>query len=172
MGLALMLGLAGGLDAQVSREYDVKAVFLFNFVTFVEWPKGALADGKPFVIGILGQDPFGATLDEVVAGEKVRQSPLQVRRCRSVEEARDCHIVFISSSEASRLPAILRQLGPLPVLTVGEMKQFAEGGGIIAFSTEDRVQLSVNAAAARRAGLSISSKLLRVAKVVEEKAAP
>lgn len=170
--LALALGLAGTLGAQPSREYDLKAVFLYNFVTFVEWPKGALPEGKPFVIGVLGQDPFGRALDEVVAGEKFRQAPLQVRRCRTVEEARQCQIVFISSSEAARLPAIMKELRAHPVLTVADMSQFLEAGGIIAFSTDNRVQLNINPAAARRAGLSISSKLLRVAKVVDEKAAP
>lgn len=170
--LALALGLAGSLAAQASREYDLKAVFLYNFVTFVDWPKDALPAQQPFVIGILGQDPFGAALDEVIAGEKFHNVPLQVRRCRTVEEARACQIVFISASEAARLPAILQDLKGRPVLTVGDTPQFLAAGGIIAFSTEARVQLHVNAAAARRAGLAISSKLLRVAKVVDEKAAP
>ena len=170
--LVLALGLAAPLAAQSSREYDLKAVFLYNFVTFVDWPKGALPDGQPFVIGVLGEDPFGAALDEVVEGEKFRNLPLQVRRCRTIEEARSCQIVFISSSEAARLPAILAELRGRPVLTVADTPKFLEAGGIIAFSTEARVQLNVNAAAARRAGLAISSKLLRVAKVVDEKASP
>jgi hypothetical protein len=170
--VALALGLAGPLGAQASREYDLKAVFLFNFATFVEWPKEALPEGRPFVIGILGRDPFGTALDEVVAGEKIGQSPLEVRRCRSVEEARECQIVFISSSEAARLPAILADLRSRPVLTVADMGHFLEAGGIIAFSTEARIQLHVNPAAARRAGLAISSKLLRVAKVVDAMAVP
>lgn len=167
--VTLAICLAGAAAAvPPSREYDLKAAFLYNFVTFVEWPKDALPEGKPLVIGILGQDPFGATLDEIVAGEKVRQSPLEVRRCRSVEEARQCHIVFISASEAARLPAIMQELRTRPVLTVADMAHFLDAGGIIAFTTDGRVQLHISPAAARRAGLSISSKLLRVAKVVEE----
>lgn len=165
----LALCLAGPLAAQPSREYDLKAVFLFNFVTFVGWPKNALPEGTPFVIGILGQDPFGAALDEVIAGEKLHQVPLQVRRCRNLEEARQCQILFISSSEAARVPAILRELRGRPVLTVADMPQFLEAGGMIAFSTGARVQLNVNPPAAQGAGLTISSKLLRVAKVVEGK---
>lgn len=170
--LVLALGLAIPLAGQPSREYDLKAVFLYNFVTFVDWPKEALADRPAFVIGVLGEDPFGRALDEVVAGEKFHHLPLQVRRCRTLEEARSCQILFISASEAARLSAILQDLRGRPVLTVADMPQFLPAGGIIAFSTEARIQLHVNAAAARRAGLVVSSKLLRVSKVVDERAAP
>jgi hypothetical protein len=170
--LLLLLALASPLVAQPSREYDLKAVFLFNFVTFVDWPAQARPENGPFIIGVLGQDPFGAALDEVIAGEKFKQAPLQARRCRTVEEASQCHILFISSSEAARLPAIMKELRGRPVLTVSDLPQFLEAGGVIAFSTDGRIQLHINAPAAQRAGLTISSKLLRVAKVVEAKAAP
>jgi hypothetical protein len=162
------LCLAGPLAGQASREYDLKAVFLFNFVTFVDWPANATPDKSPFVIGVLGEDPFGSALDEVIAGEKIRGAPLQARRCRTLEEARQCQILFISSSEAAKLPEILKDLRGRPVLTVADVPRFLEAGGIIAFSTGARLQLQVNPAAAQRAGLTISSKLLRVAKVVED----
>jgi hypothetical protein len=165
----LALVLAGPLAAQPSREYDLKAVFLFNFVTFVDWPKDAVSAQAPFVIGVLGEDPFGKALDEVIAGEKFRQSPLQARRCHTLEEARQCHILFISASEAANLPAILAELRGKPVLTVADTPRFTEAGGMIGFSTDSRVQLHINPAAARRSGLAISSKLLRMAKVVEGK---
>jgi hypothetical protein len=163
----LAFALAAPLAAQSSREYDLKAVFLFNFVTFVEWPPAARPDKGPFIIGVLGHDPFGATLDDVIAGEKIRESPLQVRRCRTVEEALECHILFISSSEAGRLPSIMRRLQGRPILTVADMPNFLESGGVIGFSTQGRIQLHINVPAAQRAGLVVSSKLLRVAKVVE-----
>ena len=168
-GFLLALCLAGPLAAQASREYDLKAVFLFNFVTFVDWPANALPDKGPFVIGVLGDDPFGNALDEVVAGETIRGVPLQVRRCRTLEEARQCQILFISASEAAKLPEILKDLRGRPVLTVADLPRFPEVGGVIGFSTGTRLQLLVNPTAAQRAGLVISSKLLRVAKVVEEK---
>lgn len=172
-GLALAVCLAGPLAAQVTREYDLKAVFLYNFATFVEWPEAARpAAGEPIIIGVLGKDPFGATLDEVVAGEKLNGHPLQVRRYKSAEEARESHILFIGASEGSRLPGILQALKGRPVLTVGDMPRFMEAGGIIAFTTEARVQLHVNAPAARLAGLNISSKLLRVATVVGDSGPP
>jgi len=148
-----------------TREYDVKAVFLFNFATFVDWPKDGLpAAGEPFVIGVLGADPFGAALDQTVAGEAIRGAPLQIRRSTKVEELKGCQILFISESERARLPAIFDTLRGRPVLTVGDSPMFVEKGGMIGFSTGAHVQLHVNPAAAKAAGLNISSKLLRVAK--------
>lgn len=172
LSVALVLALAGSAGAQASREYDLKAVFLYNFATFVEWPDDTLAADRPFTIGVLGQDPFGTVLDRVVSGEKVKGHPLVVRRCKTPAEARECQIVFISASEAGRLPEILRTLHGQPVLTVGDMPRFLESGGIIGFSTEARVQLHVNADAARDARLNISSKLLRVATVHSTGAGP
>jgi hypothetical protein len=172
-GLALAVSLAGPLAAQATREYDLKAVFLYNFTTFVEWPKEARpAPGKPFIIGVLGRDPFGAVLDGVVAGESLNGTPLEVRRYRTAETARECQILFISSSEAAHLPQILDTLRGRPVLTVADMPRFSESGGIIAFSTGTRVQLHINAEAARQAGLSISSKLMRVATLVGQPPPP
>jgi hypothetical protein len=166
--------LAGPVPAQQrSREYDLKAVFLYNFATFVEWPEAARPPaGAPIVIGVLGRDPFGTALDEVINGEKLNGHPLQVRRCKSADEARECHILFISASEASHVGDILQALKGRPVLTVGDMPRFLEMGGIIAFSTDARLQLHVNAPAARQAGLNISSKLLRVATVVGDNGPP
>ena len=168
----LAAALAGPVAAQPSREYDLKAVFLYNFVTFVDWPDDALPADKPFTIGVLGLDPFGTVLDRIVGGEQVKGHPLKVRRCKTPAEARECQIVFISGSEAARLPEILRTLHGLPVLTVADMPRFLEAGGVIGFSTDARVQLHVNADAARQARLNISSKLMRVANVRGSEAPP
>jgi hypothetical protein len=168
-GWLVVAGLLVGVTAaigQTSREYDVKAVFLFNFATFVDWPPASLpAPGESFVIGVLGQDPFGATLDDVVAGETVRGAPLKVVRGRTLEEIRDCRILFISKSEMPRLRSLLIALRGHPVLTVGDTPQFVEEGGMIGFSTGSRVQLVIDTESVRAARLNISSKLLRVAKV-------
>jgi hypothetical protein len=170
--LGILVCMTGPLGAQATREYDLKAVFLFNFATFVDWPKEALPENAPFVIGVFGEDPFGRALDEVIVGEKIRGMPLQVKRCATIEEAKRCHILFISASAADRVTAVLQGVRGMPVLTVADMPRFVEGGGMIAFTTDSRVQLRINPAAAQRVGLVISSKLLRVAKVVEEKSAP
>lgn len=164
---AAMCGLAVSLAAQPSREYDVKAVFLFNFASFVEWPKEVRPPaGKPIIIGVLGRDPFGTVLDEVVADEILKGNPLEVRRYRTADEAKECHILFISPSESANLPQILQVLRGRPVLTVADMPRFAASDAIITFTTGTRVQLHVNPAAAQKAGLAISAKLLRVSTIV------
>lgn len=170
--LLTWLLLALPLSAQRTREYDLKAVFLFNFATFVEWPDEAkLGEGDAFVIGVLGDDPFGASLDEVVNGEAVRGAPLVVRRYRTVAEAAGARILFMALPP-DRLREALAALRGRPVLTVSDHPQFLEAGGIVAFSTGARVELHINPEAAREAGLSISSKLLRVAKIHAKGAGP
>lgn len=143
----------------------MKAVFLYNFATFVDWPDNAAPPpGKPFVIGVLGEDPFGPTLAEVVHGESVRGAPLEVRHFQNVAEARDCRILFVSNSERARLREVFAALRDRPVLTVGDDPSFVDAGGMVAFSTGAHVELVVNVRPARAAGLTISSKLLRVAR--------
>ena len=100
LGLGLGLLAALPVSAQVSREYDVKAAFLYNFITFTDWPAAAFSGpDSPYVIGVLGEDPFGAALDEIVKGEQIKGRPLVVRRFKRIEDVHHCHILFISSSE-------------------------------------------------------------------------
>ena len=161
---------AGGARGQGSREYDIKAVFLYNFASFVEWPESAFAGPEaPFVVGILGHDPFGRVLDEVVAGERMKNRPIVLRRVSRIEEAGGCHILFVSASERRRMQEILDRFRHAPVLTVADFPDFVETGGAIGFRTEDnRLKVDVNARAARAAGLTVSSKLLKVARVIGE----
>jgi hypothetical protein len=156
---------AGG---KLTQEYDLKAVFLFNFAQFVDWPDSAFADAHtPITIGILGQDPFGKSLDAVVANESAHDRALVVRRCQSIDQADGCQILFISSSEAGRLDHILAALAHRSVLTVGETRDFATRSGMIGFDVaQQRVRLRINVAAATAANLTISSKLLRQAVIV------
>jgi hypothetical protein len=151
----------------VSKEYQVKAAFLYNFSQFIEWPASALPGTQPLIIGVLGEDPFGAYLDELVRGERVSNHPLIVRRFHQVAEIRTCHILFISQSEANRLEQILTYLKGRNILTVGDIENFAGRGGMIRFVTENnRIRFGINLAAARDANLTISSKLLRAAEIV------
>src|SRR6187551_312193 len=107
--LLLALGTPAALPAQVSREYDVKAAFLYNFITFTEWPEEAFSTpASPYVIGVLGDDPFGRALDEIVNGERIKGRPLVVRRVDQVGDARRCHILFISNSESRRVNDVIR----------------------------------------------------------------
>lgn len=165
----IALGLAATLArASQTREYDLKAAFLFNFAQFVEWPAEAFADStSPITIGVLGDDPFGQSLDHIVAGERVRRRAFVVRRFRSVDQVQSCQILFVSSSERKRLDRILGALAHRSVLTVGDTKDFTDHSGIIGFDLEQqRLRLRINVAAANDARLTISSKLLRQAVVV------
>lgn len=157
------------------RDYDIKAAFLFNFASFVEWPDTAFADGSaPLVIGVLGDDPFGRILEEIIAGETINGHPLTIRRLASsqLKEAAGCHILFISRSEARRVRTILQQLRSHPVLTVADLPNFLDAGGAVGFATGGRVRLLINPTAVRSARLNASSKLLRLAEVVDREIPP
>jgi hypothetical protein len=147
---------------------EVEAVFLFNFSQFVDWPPQTFADpNAPIVIGVLGNDPFGVSLDDVVRGEVVKGHPLVVHRSHRVEDLVDCHILFISRSERTRLGSILKALQGRNILTVSDVEGFARAGGVICFVlTENKIRLRVNLEAAKAAGLTLSSKLLRPAQIV------
>ena len=167
--LALLSLLGSQLCAQTpgAQEYQIKAVFLFNFTQFVEWPADAFADAQsPIVIGLLGDDPFGAYLDDTVRGEKVDGRPLVVLRYRTLEDVKACHVLFIGRSEAARVKETLAQLKGRSILTVGDQESFGRQGGMIRFVTaNNRIRLRVNIEAIKAAGLAISSKLLRVAEI-------
>jgi len=172
----LALALLGAVAAQAappSPGYQLKAIFLFNFAQFVEWPPLALGDGPaPLVIGVLGDDPFGSYLDETVRGEKIGEHPIVVRRYRRPEDVTGCNVLFISRSEADRMGQIVAGLKGQSILTVGDVDDFNRVGGIVRFVTEQgRIRLRIDAKAAQAAGLKISSKLLRSATIVgpEEK---
>jgi hypothetical protein len=152
-----------------ASENQVKAVFLFNFSQFVSWPTEAFARPEsPLVIAVLGVDQFGENLDAAVRGERVGDRPLEVRRYHSVEEIKDCQILFINRSETARLPEIVAALRGRRILTVSDADDAAKLGVIIQFVTENsRIRLRINPSAARADGLTISSKLLRPAQIVE-----
>ena len=151
-----------------ASEYQVKAVFLFNFGQFVEWPAVAAPDPQmPVIIGILGEDPLGAFLDETVRGERLGLRPFQIRRYRELTGIEACNILFISRSENERVPQILAALRQGPILTVSDGDDFAKRGGMIQFvNDKNRIRLRINLEAAQAANIVISSKLLRVAEIV------
>jgi hypothetical protein len=167
--LALLLLACGvAAAAEAVSEYQLKAVFLFNFARFVEWPPAALPrDNAPFVIGVLGKDPFGASLDEVLRGENVNQHPLAVERYHDAAEIGDCQILFIPANEIGHLEAILTALKGKSTLTVTDADTPAVRGVIIALVKRDnRIRLRIDLQAAKAGNLTISSKLLRPAEIV------
>jgi len=159
---------AAELQSAISREYQVKAVFLYNFAQFVEWPADAFArTNSPLVIGVLGDDPFGAYLDETVRNEQVGERRMAVERYRRWEEIKSCHILFISRSESSRLEAVLNGTRNRNILTVGDFDGFAQRGGMIRFMTENgKIRLRVSLDTIKASNLKMSSKLLRPAQII------
>jgi hypothetical protein len=168
---ALFFSGSRALPAQteISREYQVKAVFLFNFAQFVEWPTNVLSDTQaPLTIGVLGDDPFDGFLDDTVRGEKVDGHPLAIQRYRNVEDVKNCQILFISRSEGKRMEEILAALKGKNILTVSDSEGFINNGGVIRFVTEEnKIHFRISLEAAKNANLTISSKMLRLAKIVE-----
>jgi uncharacterized protein DUF4154 len=165
LSLALVFVALPARAQEGVSEYQVKAAYLFNFLKFVEWPEDAFSDAlAPFVIGVVGEDPFGNSLPQVVIGKTVQGRDLVIRVFHAGEDLRSAHILFISASEKKRLPVILSPLRGSSVLTVADMEGFAESGGMIQFVSENnRVRFAINADSARRARLRISSKLLSLA---------
>jgi YfiR/HmsC-like len=160
------------VQAAVTSEYDLKAAFVFNFVKFTEWPAEELGKSDdPFIIGVLGKDPFGAALDKAIEGETVHNKKIVVRRFPRMDQAAaNSHTLFISGSEEHNLPAILKILEGQAVLTVSEITNFSERGGVIELKKENsRIGFEINILAAKRAGLGMNAQLLRLAKVVRGK---
>jgi uncharacterized protein DUF4154 len=169
-------GRAEGVDTSDSSEYLIKAGFIYNFAKLVEWPTSAFAQpDSPFVIGILGNDPFGATLDTIVADKKIDGRAFAVKRLRWSKDSKDlkgCNILFVSSSEKEHIDSVVETMKGLPILTIGDAPGFAKRGGIINFTLEDnKVRFEVNVEAAKHADLTISSRLLTLAKIVQQVAA-
>jgi hypothetical protein len=155
-------------QAQKPSEYQVKAAYLYGFGKFVEWPTNAPSvSAKNFVVCILGPDPFGRSLDDVAAGAVIKDVPIQVLHISQLDESAPCHTLFISALEEVRLGKVLEALERRPVLTVSDVPQFAQRGGMIGFSLDGgRVRFTVNLLAAQDAGLTLNSELLRVAAAI------
>jgi YfiR/HmsC-like len=165
--IASAAGGTGAISGAAPTEYEVKAVFVLNFSRFVVWPSRAFnSASQPFVIGVLGNDPFGPQLDEAVRGEQANGHPLVVRRFRDIADVGDCQILFIDQSEAPQLSQILAALDHRSTLTVTDLSGAARRGVMVQFDTVNhQIRLRINAASARAAGLTISSTLLRLAQI-------
>ena len=162
--LAALAGGIGALRAQ-DLEYQVKAGFLYNFLSFIEWSAAPPRREAPFRVCVIGADPFGRILDDLVKGERVGQRPIEVARPADEEAAASCQVVFIARTDDARLPTIVRMAAGKGVLIVGETAKVLPACGAIAFVQEgDRLRFDVNVNALRRQGLRASSKLLRVAR--------
>jgi len=154
--------------AESPTDRDVKAAFLFNFPSYVEWPSQAFAGpAEPLVIGILGDDPFGTVLDELVAGRSVQGHPLLVRRLSRLSEAESVHVVYLGYTDPVDVKFVAAALRDRPVLTVTDGERLAEHGAMINLRLRgQKVGFDINLAAADAAGLKLSSQLLKLARIV------
>jgi hypothetical protein len=163
----LVLALFGFAEAEAqSLEYPVKATFLYKFGPFVEWPASAMgAAASPFVLCVVGDDPFGPLLDRAVAGQRVGRHPVAVRRMATIEpRAAGCHVLYAAGSRAQSPAQILAAVQGQPILTVTDAAHGDGSRGVVNFVLRDnRVRFEIDVRAAREAGLAISSKLLSLA---------
>lgn len=156
-------------QADQAAEYDLKAAFLYNFASFIEWPADAFSSTEsPFVIGVLGADPFGGSLREVLQAEQIKARPILLEYYEEPADVGICHLLYVSKSERKQLDTVLSGLRRHGLLTVGDGDDFIERGGGVGFVGEgDRIGLAINLETGRAAGVTFSSKLLHVAREVE-----
>ena len=166
-------------EVDESKAIKVKAAYLYNFAKFIQWPDTAFEDDKaPFVIGVLGDDPFGRILDDTVKGKKIAERSVTIRRFSWKEEEdrtslKDCHILFISGSEQNRRDEIFAALKGHPVLVVSDIHEFARDGGMVEFVLEEgRIVFEITREALEKAELKVSSRLLKLARIVEPRRRP
>ena len=167
--IALLQGCSHILSAQApfASEYEVKAVFIFNFTQFVEWPSSSFSSAQaPLVIGVLGDNPFGSYLEDAVAGEKAHGHPIVVYYYKNPDEVEACNVLFINQSKSNEMSNIMAKLSGKGVLTISDANGFLQQGGIVRFFTKNnKISLQVNLDAAKSANLDISSKLLRICEI-------
>ncbi len=165
--VALLCGLPLA-QADNGSEYRLKAAFLYNFAKCVEWPPGTFASaGSPLLICIAGDNPFGNAL-AALSGKTVESHPVAVRHIPAATSLEHCHIVFVGRAEQGRFKALLAKLNRLPILTVSDINDFAQAGGMIGLvEAEQGIRFAINLAVARQANLKLSSQLLKLATIVD-----
>jgi hypothetical protein len=171
LGLVMTITLVTPVAGQQLSEYQVKAAFLFNFAKFVEWPAAAGRSAQaPLTLCIVGDDPFGKTIDELVRGQSVGGRPFAVRRIGQVPRDDSCQIVYFGGLERSRAEQNLEAIKNLPILTVGDNEEAGEVQAMISFVIESsKVRFNINLEAAERSGLKMSSRLLQLARTVHDR---
>ncbi len=180
VGGLLALGsllFAGGAVAQegdvINREYPLKALFLYHFGHYVEWPAASFrGPDSPFVIGVLGGDPILETLTELAQTKRINGRAIVVRRFASPAAIEPCQILFLGRDISREVhQAAIDGLRDKPVMLVGETRGFAHRGGTVNFVVEsNKIRFEINLEAARQHQLKISSKLLALSRIVQQPA--
>lgn len=162
----LLASLSAGSAAQVP-EYHLKAEFLERFSRFIEWPTAGVSEPASFVICSYAANPFGTYTEEMAGTRRVKGRPIEFRTLTQLEGAAECQILFLPITQNAQLAAILARTAGKPILTVAESEGAAERGFLVNFySSEENLRFEINDSASRRSGLKISSKLLKLARVV------
>jgi hypothetical protein len=167
LAIASMLFVPSRVTAQFD-DHQIKAAFVLNFLKFVTWPDApALAD-VPIEVVVLGADDLARAIEQASARQQIGGRPIKVRAVRRTSEiGATPQLLFIGASERDRLPVVLREFEGRPVLTVGDGTGYGAAGVVLNFYTSDtRIRFEANTTAAARAGLQISSHLLRLARIV------
>jgi len=179
----ITIPLEAQTESTSNQEYRIKAAFLYNFINFVDWPKEEVVDSNNLItVGIIGTDPFGKAF-EPLKNKQAKGKDVLIKRFVSLKESeksdkqiqaiRKCDLLFVCRSEKQQFKKIINIVKGHGVLTVGDINDFLEFGGIINFVIEDqKVRFEINNNAAKQAKLSIRSKLLRLAKKVIEEENP
>lgn len=165
--LALAAGLVASAGAADSApEYQLKAAYLYNFAKFTEWPAGTLGGAGPVTLCVAGRDPFGDALTGLET-KTVQSRPVRVRRNVRPDDVRGCQIVFVTEGDDRRMQEMVHAAEVAAALTVSDVDGFVDQGGMIGLATRDnRILFDVNLDAAHRAGLRMSSQMLKLARTV------
>jgi len=167
--LVLVLCTAPIAESASSDEAQLKAVFVLNFAKLTEWPSDAVSEGGKFTIAILGKAPPTAFI-QMLKGQMVHGASITVRMVENARQAKDCQLLYVSGSERHTVPVILKDLGQSPILMVSDMTGFCDAGGMIGLvPVQNRLGFEVNVAAVRKARLTVSSQLLKLAKNIVNK---
>jgi hypothetical protein len=152
-------------ESRTPTEYEVKAAYIYYFAKFVNWPNEAFPDGKaPLKIGVLGDDEFGSLLETIAKDKTIQEHPISIQLLKWPADLQSCHMIYVSASQLKRSRQITEELHGRPVLTVTETDTGSHAKGIMnLFMEGGKVQFEIDIAAADRAHLQISSKLLRLA---------
>jgi hypothetical protein len=166
--LALLVIAGADVTAQRSLEYEVKAAYLYNIVNFVTWPPDAFSSNSdPLHVCVYGVDPFGPLLDRAMQGGTANRRPVAIIRTTDANALMECELVFLPGANTDRIDQAVRVTSTRPVLTIGESSDFLRRGGMIAFVVDGgRVRFDVNLPVAAMRGLTLSSRLLQVARMI------
>ncbi len=163
--LCLVFTLSHFCYANISREYQIKAVFLYNYSKFITWPEHAFSSaGSPFTLCLLGKDPFGQILDITVEKENMRGRKVEIKRIQQIDDITGCQILYISKSVEFQLRKIYRHVRQYPILTVSDISDFVGRGGMIEFINENnKVRFTIDSEQLRSVGLQADANLLKIA---------